>query len=56
MIEHTAYEYNLNRYAEIVASETSLTISRARKLIKAGLYFGLGDIEDIAKIIIKKEN
>jgi hypothetical protein len=50
-----AYEYNLTRSAEIVASQTTLTISKARKLLKAGMYFGLGELDEIEKIIIERE-
>lgn len=52
----TAYEYNLTRSAEIVASQTTLTIHKARKLLKAGMYFGLGELDTIEQIIISKEN
>lgn len=55
-METTAFDYNLNRYAEIIASETKYSIDKARKLIKAGIYFGLGDVDDIAKRIIEIEN
>ncbi len=51
-----AYEYNLTMSAEIVASQTTISISKARKLLKAGLYFGLGDLDAIEQIIIQKEN
>jgi hypothetical protein len=54
-MERTAYEYNLNRSAEIVASKTTISISKARKLLKAGVYFGLGDLDEIEKLIIERE-
>ncbi len=54
-MEDNAFDFNLNRSAEIVCSKTGFSLSKSRRLLKAGIYFGLGDIDDIEQIIVEKE-
>jgi len=52
-MESTAYEFNFNRYAEIIASELGCTIERGRSLLKQGsVLTPTDDVEEIADVII----
>ncbi len=55
MMEESAYEFNLTRSAEIICSKTRFSISEARELLRAGVYFELGDLDAIENLIIQKE-
>ncbi len=52
-METTAYEYNFNRYVEVIASELNCTMTKARELMHTGIGLNVSnDVEEIADHII----
>lgn len=53
-MEQTVDEYNLNMYAEIISAETTYTLEHSRELLRSGLFFDLGDLDEILQLILAK--
>jgi hypothetical protein len=53
-MEKTVDEYNLNMYAEIISAETTYTLEHSRELLRNGLFFDLGDLDEILQLILAK--